>query len=314
MIHTPSPRPFANRTLPIVQIVLVVLTLLVSACAGRPEPRASVPQPNVLQPNLAGITCNDHSAWIPGLRDQAKEAAREIVNHAQESGVELTAEQEDNLFKQARDIVMWRMVRTQLIGANYNNLGVVPLRGVQSVDGDPVILYRTGLTPDPLAENSCVRSLIESGGVRHIVNLYHGDIPSKDLLSAESKAITEVGGTYFDVGDAGEEFSEWRDHLRDSPAAKDEVATVVAELINDQILRPGGETPRGNLHVHCGGGMHRTGMVVGILQRCLNGVSKEAILDEYRRHVAWQNEDQTGGFEQGNIDFIFDFDCELLSF
>ncbi len=283
--------------------------LLVVGCVGRPEPSTSV-----AQLSRAGITCNNHSIWIPGLRDQAKDAAREIVEHARASGIEVTAAQEEELFDEARDVVMWRMVRTQLIGANYNNLGVVPLTGIRSADGKPVVLYRTGLTPDPLAEDSCVRSLIESGGVRHIVNLYHGEIPSQDLIAAEAKAITTAGGTYFDVGIAGPQYSEWRDRLRKTPEAKGEVEPIVAELINDQILRPSGKLPQGNLHVHCGGGMHRTGMVVGILQRCLNGVSPQDLVDEYRRHVAWTSDDQPGGYEQGNIDFILDFDCDLLTF
>ncbi|MEM7587391.1 MAG: hypothetical protein AAF560_28645, partial [Acidobacteriota bacterium] len=189
-------------------ILPLVIGLALGACTEQPKPNAT---PGL--PSQADLNCNGRNAWIPDLRDQAKDAAREIVAHAQAEGVTLTEAQEEALIDEARDVIMWRMVRTQLIGANFNNLGIVPLEGVRTADGRPVTLYRTGLTPDPLGEDSCIQSLIESGGVRHIVNLYHGAIPSRDLIAAESQAITEAGGTYFDVGVAGEELSAWRDRL-----------------------------------------------------------------------------------------------------
>lgn len=181
---------------------------------------------------------------MPDLRGEAKDAAADLVAEAGEGGVELTAEEREVLLDEATDIVFWRMVRAQLLGGGLNNLGIVPLQGVQTAGGRPVVLYRTGLTPEPDEPDSCFGSLIREGGVRHVVNLCGGDIPVEDLVAAESRAIADAGGTYFDVNAAGEAFVEWRDHLRDDPASADQVAETVARLINEQVLRPGGARHR----------------------------------------------------------------------
>jgi protein tyrosine/serine phosphatase len=65
--------------------------------------------------------------------------------------------------------------------------------------------------------------------------------------------------------------------------------------------------------VHCGGGMHRTGMVVGVIQRCINGVGPELIERQYKLHTAYRSADETGGFEKENVEFVQRFDCSLLS-
>lgn len=54
-------------------------------------------------------------------------------------------------------------------------------------------------------------------------------------------------------------------------------------------------------------------MIVGILQRCLNGASEERVRADYRRHVAWESDREPGGYEPENLDFIFGFDCGLLA-
>ncbi len=87
---------------------------------------------------------------------------------------------------------------------------------------------------------------------------------------------------------------------------------AVAKIINNNLLRPGGKAPKGNLHVHCGGGMHRTGMVVGVIDRCLNGTPMDRIEADYKRHVGWRSPQTPGGFEKANVAFIRDFDCKLL--
>ena len=43
----------------------------------------------------------------------------------------------------------------------------------------------------------------------------------------------------------------------DDPAKRDESFRAMARLIREQILMPGGAPPKGNIHLHCGGGMHR---------------------------------------------------------
>ena len=89
--------------------------------------------------------------------------------------------------------------------------------------------------------------------------------------------------------------------------------TAVATLINTQILRPNQSLPKGNVHVHCGGGMHRTGMVLGILDRCLNGASPERVEATLKKHTAFKSDEHPGGYERGNLAFILGFDCGLLT-
>ena len=58
--------------------------------------------------------------------------------------------------------------------------------------------------------------------------------------------------------------------------------------------------------------MHRTGMVVGVIDKCVNGTSLQTLEDDYKRHVAWRSSADTGGYEAENVAFIKEFDCSLL--
>ena len=180
----------------------------------------------------------------------------------------------------------------------------------------PVLLFRTGFTPRPAEPDSCFQSLLRGGGVKHVVNLFDGDIPAADLVDAESKAAASCGATYnIATDEANGGYGPWRDTLRkhyDEPAKRTEAMQSVARLIKEQILLPGGAPPKGNIHVHCGGGMHRTGMIVGVIERCINGEPPEVVEAHYHYHVAWKDASHPGGAEEMNLRFIQDFDCSLL--
>ena len=49
------------------------------------------------------------------------------------------------------------------------------------------------------------------------------------------------------------------------------------------------------------------------LQRAINGLSAEEVVAHYQRHTAWTSDEEPGGFEQGNLDFVTGFDCSLLN-
>ncbi len=254
--------------------------------------------------------CRDVTAWHPALREAADAAAVAALARVQARTGDLAAETRTALQRDLRHDLMWHIVRGLLLGANLHNHGVVDLPGVQTANGDALRLHRTGFTPAPGAAGSCVRALIEHGGVRHIVNLYAGPMPTSDLDAAERAAIAAVGGSYYTARDDASAQS-WREDLHDD-AAFAAAEAAVARLIRRAVLRPGGELPRGALHIHCGGGMHRTGMVVGVLQRCLGGANDATVESAYRHHVGWQSDAEPGGFERGNLDFIQRFRCELL--
>ena len=260
----------------------------------------------------SAIRCNSDATWSTTLRADAKAAAAEILGALTSAGVVFDAAQAEAARKAATDIVFWRLVLAGLIDANHNNLGVVALRGLQTADGRPLVLFRTAFTPDPDAPNSCAQSLVHAGGVRHAVNLYAGPMPTLALEAAERRALQAVQGSYRSARDADAQM-QWREDLRasETPETQRKAMLAVAQTLRE-LLYPLGGLPKGHLWVHCGGGMHRTGMVVGILERCVNGASMDEVAQSFQRHVAWHSPQDPGGFERANLDFIAAFDCSLL--
>ena len=246
----------------------------------------------------AGLRCNSRQTWHKALGAESKAGALEVLDTLQEQGLELNPDQRKRLVRPLRSVVMWRLVRNLLIAGNYNNLGVVPLRGLRTDKGDEVVLYRSGFTPSPTQQGSCFSSLVQAGGVRHVVNLYAGPMATEDLEQGERQVIESVGGRYFSARQADESARHWRENLRHGKdaTARRHAMEALARIINENILRPGGVAPKGNVQVHCGGGMHRTGMLVGIVERCLNRTDMTKIERDYKRHVGWRSPQQPGGF------------------
>jgi hypothetical protein len=321
-----------------------MLALFVVACAASPPRPAALPPPQPppssspppssrvaagddLSPELlaaagvdvARLRCNRDNRWGASLRADAEAGSADLMAQIAPHLDALTDGARAELQRSLRRVLFWRMVRAVLVEGDNNNLGVVPLQGRTWVDADgrrrPVLIFRSGVTPAPDAPDSCFRSLLEAGGVRHVVNLFDGEIPIADLAAAESRAATAAGASYATAGDEGPGgYGRWRDDLRSGGAdARCRAEDAVARLVREQILRPGGAPPRGNLHVHCGGGMHRTGMVVGVIERCVNGEPPDVVEAHYRRHVGWRDAAHPGGLEEDNLRFIREFDCALLS-
>lgn len=262
----------------------------------------------------AQLACTSRQMWNPALRAEAKASATQLLGHLRDAGITLTPEQTTLLHKRFTDVVAWRMVLSTLIDGQMHNLGAVPLGDLRGPDGKPRLLFRAGFTAAPERDDSCVASLVREGGVRHVVNLYAGAMPTEALAAAECARVQAAGGTCWDARKAGGTKANWREDLRegDGDAARQEAMQAVAALIRDEILAPQGKPPTGNTLLHCGGGMHRTGMVVGIVERCLNGASMAEVEAGYKRHVAWRSAADPGGFEAENLHFIEQFDCSLL--
>jgi len=176
-----------------------------------------------------------------------------------------------------------------------------------------VTAFRAAFTPNQLAESSCYRSLLTDGRVRHVVNLYDGDMHVADLVQAERSVAEESGANH--VTTAELDYGRWRDALREHPEdgpERDAALQALGRLIKEQVLEPGGRPPRGNILVHCGGGMHRTGMIMGILRHHVNGEPIEDVERFYRYHVDYHSPEDPGGLEEDNLDVIRDLDPELL--
>lgn len=298
----------------------LLVGLQAGGCAGA-APVASPPGAGRTATALAGqaidrgaLRCNDHRVWSTALGHEAQVVADEAVASLRRAGIPLPDEALQPALKPLRSAMMWGLVRSLIIAGNHNNLSVIALPGLRTAAGRPVLLFRSGLTPRPERPDSCFASLVGAGGVRHVVNLYAGPMVTADLEAGERKTLEARGGRYFLAREAPAKMARWRDDLRQSEGAAGRKAAMaaVAQLINEQILRPGGAAPLGNVHVHCGGGMHRTGMVVGVVDRCLNGTPMAEVARDYKRHVGWISAARPGGFEPDNLRFIASFDCGLL--
>ncbi len=261
----------------------------------------------------SSIRCNSLVIWDHRLDEYARAISEKIARawHPAPLKHEVTQEQ----LERGADIALGYLVRSSYDQLKPENVGVMVLRDRRYHDAEghekPLLIFRSGITIDSANEDSCLRSLIAQGHVKHVINLYGGDYPFEDLIATESKVAKDLGATYFDGGNS----PTWRRMVKkkeDYERNRKRAELAVAELINTQILRPHGKEPEGNIYFHCGGGMHRTGMVYGIIQRCMNGASTQAIEEVNKRHTAYRSPEDQGGFEPVNLRFIEDFDCGLL--
>lgn len=277
---------------------------------GHDSAAATAVRPAEGVPSAIAAACRDATAWHPALKAEAQASADDALALVEARTGPVAEPARAALRKELRNQQMWRIVRNLLIGGNLHNFGTFTLPSVQTADGRPLRVFRTGFTPDPGAPGSCVRALLDAGEVRHIVNLYAGPMVTQDLEAAERRAVETAGGTYDTARDAADA-QNWREDLHEQGDLR-AAQLAVAALIRRSILRPDGAAPRGNIHVHCGGGMHRTGMVVGVLQRCLGGASTAEVEAAYKHHVGWRSPEVPGGYEAENVTFIQTFDCNLL--
>ena len=258
------------------------------------------------------VQCSTFVYWEPSLNNYAKA----IVNGlAQRWGVKTPQGER----REEVHYALGYLVRLYFEQARPDNLGGMRLKGrtYQAKEGGarrPLMVFRSGLTLQAGGgPSTCFQSLIKAAGVRHVVNLYAGSFPFHDLIDGEKAQARALGADYFDLREHSG--LRWRSLVEEEHAyleKRGEAQRRMAKLIRDQILQPGGAPPRGNIYFHCAGGMHRSGMLFGVLRRCLNGAPMEAIEAEYRRHVGYVSDQEPGGYEPLNLRFIREYDCSLL--
>ncbi len=258
------------------------------------------------------LACNSQNRYSHELRDDADTAADRMMARLPPTTIGI-----GDLHGEVKDAVFWWMVRAVLVEGDNNNLGAIVLADHWWTDENgvrrPVVVFRTGFTPDPAAPDSCYASLLAGGGVRHVVNLYDGEMVVDDLVDGERRTAAAAGASYVVTADG--DYGTWRAALREEiqPGPERDAALAdLGRLIREEILSPGGAPPRGNILIHCGGGMHRSGMVTGILEKAVNHDPWPTIEAIYRYHVGYHDEQHPGGFEPGNLDVIRDFDPRLL--
>ena len=267
--------------------------------------------------NTDCITCNSQNRYGLFLKQSSDDSAVKLREKLMPFLKDLDPAEKKHLNDELEDHIMWVMVRGVLIEGDNNNFGALVLKGRFWTDASgvkhPLVIFRTAFTPSPKREGSCYRSILECANVKHVINLYDGDMELDDLIKEEKDTAASNGSTY--VMTSKLDYGHWRYAIREFPGKsqeRDKATKNLARLINEQILMPNGKAPQGNILIHCGGGMHRTGMVIGVLQKVINGLSMEEIKKTYSYHVGYKDEKNPGGFEQGNLDFIAEFPAELL--
>jgi hypothetical protein len=89
----------------------------------------------------------------------------------------------------------------------------------------------------------------------------------------------------------------------------DQVASIVNEIAGD-VSQPG------SAYIHCYGGHHRTGVVWGVLQKCMGQdhqgkpMDVDDIVKEYQCHIGYESPERPGGYHKDNEALIREFPCE----
>lgn len=321
---------------------LAPLILMLAGCAGRPCPEPTTPVPALATETPAAepiaatgyedqleaslrhhgieldrLACNRRVSWAATIRDDARAFSGELSSLLSPEAAD--ARLDDETRGEITDLTMNWFIRVLLIHGDQNNLGAVVLPSVTWTDDDgqehPLVVFHSATTPAAEAEGSCLRSLIEDAGVRHVINLYDGEVPLGDLLEAEGRTTRAAGATYVDISQSERDYDGWR-HVASSAEAsaeeRAEAAATIARLLREQVLRPGGEEPRGHVYFHCAGGMHRSPLLSGILRRCVAGEPMEQVEEAMQVHSAFVAEGQPSGWEPELLEFVRDFDCSLL--
>jgi hypothetical protein len=261
----------------------------------------------------AGVHCNTHVHWQRSLNRYAKEIVAGITS-------QWKVQIDEAARKRAVHHALGYLVRAYFDQAQPHNMGVMKLKGRRWRDAEgrsrQLLVFRSGLTIDdgvPPGPSKCFESLLRSAEVRHVINLYGGSFPFHDVVAAEQRSALALGISYINAAKVPAlQFRKLVEREQDYAKNQPEAMRRLATLIRRHVLRPGNAAPRGNLYVHCGGGMHRTGMVIGVLRRCINKDAMSVVEAEYRRHTSWRSTKEPGGFEALNLRFIRDFDCSLL--
>ncbi len=256
------------------------------------------------------LRCSTFVSWEPTLNRYARAAVQGLAR-------QWSVTPDEASLRRARHHVLGYLVRSYFNQAKPHNLGALALEGHGYTDATgkrrPLLVIRSAVTIGDTGQQACFESLITHAQVRHVINLYGGTFPFQDVIEAEKAMARRKGISYYDLAKHPELkfralIEEPADYDKNVKRAEQNLAT----LINTRLLRPGGKAPRGNIYFHCCGGMHRSGMIFGVLMRCINNAPMSQIEKVYRRHVAYTDDKRPGGFEPLNLRFIRQFDCKKL--
>ena len=161
-------------------------------------------------------------------------------------------------------------------------------------------VYRSAI----LSENIALLSeLVKKRNVKTIVVLTSSKIfDITPWLDKERSIFAALGGTQFlHILDFDSHFNIQNES---------EVRRVNATIASIVKLIAGAD---GNVLIHCLGGEHKTELVFEAMQKCLNKVGTDNIIQRYKCHTGWVDSANPGGFREYNVNFILDFPCDLIN-
>jgi hypothetical protein len=163
-------------------------------------------------------------------------------------------------------------------------------------------------------KRKCLSNLVKAHNLTDIINFYDGHFSNKDALMKSEREMflgkKGVGGKHY-AHLKGYEYRLNYDNFEGDPLIKSiDVFKNVKKVISSI------SKAKGSVLIHCFGGMHRTGIVYAVMQKCLNykqkKISKEILL-ENQCHVKYDGPEKKGGFQQENIKLIQEFPCNALN-
>ena len=149
-------------------------------------------------------------------------------------------------------------------------------------------------------KKECLSRLVNDNRVLSIFSYYSGSLKesSKTLSDEERRTFADLGGKFY------HQPLNYEDDFKKS--SKEGVFEKVTEIIKAIDHAPG------NVLIHCYGGINRTGVLFGVMQKCLNKIPIEDVLNEYKCHTGWESEERVGGYEIDNEIAIREYPCEKL--
>lgn len=160
-------------------------------------------------------------------------------------------------------------------------------------------IYRSAI----LSENIALLSeLVKERRVQSLVVITNSNIfDIVPWLNKERSVFSALGGSQFihilDFDD--------RSHSQDNSEIQymqHKIASIIRLVAN----------AKGNVLIHCLGGEHKTELIFEVMQRCINGVDMENIIQRYKCHSGWKDDKNKCGFRQSNIVFIQNYPCDLV--
>lgn len=160
-------------------------------------------------------------------------------------------------------------------------------------------VYRSAILSENLA---LLSELVRERGVKTILVLTNSRILDiVPLIEKERSAFSILGGTLFiHILDFDSHIDI--NNIEEVQYTYARIASIIKLIDNSD----------GNVLIHCLGGEHKTEMVFEVMQKCINKLYIDNIIERYKCHTGWKNENICGGYREDNLKFITGFSCDLI--